>query len=79
MTTRPGFVVDDRLTRRVTFAGGADVLPVFSRDGRWMMWTAQRGEMIVGETRPSSQLWMARWNADPFAGDAAQPNPIPSK
>lgn len=75
LATRPGFVVDDRLSRRITFAPGADVLPVFRPDGKWMMWTAQRGEMIAGETKPSSQLWMARWNADPFDG----PNPSASR
>lgn len=45
--------------RRVTFASGADVLPVFSDDGSLMLWTAQRGPMIDGESRPSSQLWLA--------------------
>lgn len=68
LATRPGYVVSDRLSRRITFAPGADVLPAFSPDGTWMMWTGQRGEMVPGETRPSSQLWMARWNADPFTG-----------
>ncbi len=60
-------------SKRVTFANGADVLPAFRPDGQWMMWTAQRGEMIAGETRPSSQLWMARWNADPFASSPTAP------
>jgi len=41
--------------RRVTFADGADVLPAFDRDGRWMIWTSQRG------ADASSQLWAARW------------------
>ncbi|MBY0112133.1 MAG: hypothetical protein K2Y21_04885 [Phycisphaerales bacterium] len=77
LATRPGYVVDDRLSRRITFASGADVLPVFRPDGHWMMWTAQRGEMIAGETKPSSQLWMARWNADPFA--SPEPKTPPSK
>lgn len=45
--------------RRVTFASGADVLPVFSNDGSLMLWTAQRGPVIDGESRPSSQLWLA--------------------
>ncbi len=47
-------------SRRITHAAGADVLPVFSPDGRLMMWTAQRGPMVEGEQRPSSQLWVAR-------------------
>ncbi|MBX3358954.1 MAG: PD40 domain-containing protein [Phycisphaeraceae bacterium] len=45
--------------RRVTFADGADVLPVFSPDGSLFMWTAQRGPLAAGEQRPSSQLWIA--------------------
>ncbi len=62
-----GFTRKNLVTRRVTFAGGADVLPVFSADGKWLMWTSQRGEAIAGEAKPSSQLWIARWNAaDPF-------------
>ena len=47
---------------RVTYAPGADVLPVFSPDGQYLMWTAQRGELAQGEQRPSSQLWIARVN-----------------
>lgn len=53
---------DSLRTRRVTHADGADVLPVFNGDGRWMMWTAQRGPTVEGETRPSSQVWVARVN-----------------
>jgi hypothetical protein len=39
--------------RRVTCADGADLLPAISRDGRFLMWTSQRGP---GRT---SQLWIA--------------------
>ncbi|MFO0858205.1 MAG: hypothetical protein U0640_12715 [Phycisphaerales bacterium] len=46
---------------RVTHAPGADVLPAFSPDGKWLMWTSQRGEKIEGEAKPSSQLWIAEW------------------
>lgn len=46
---------------RVTHAPGADVLPAFSTDGAWMMWTSQRGPKRDDEQRPSSQLWVARW------------------
>lgn len=46
---------------RITTAAGADLLPAFSADGKWMMWTSQRGPMIEGETKPSSQLWIAEW------------------
>lgn len=51
----------DAKRRRVTFAPGADVLPVFSNDGKWMLWTSQRGPKVEGEERPSSQLWVAEW------------------
>jgi TolB protein len=71
----PTTVALARASKRVTFANGADVLPAFRPDGQWMMWTAQRGELIAGETRPSSQLWMARWNADPFAPASGTPAP----
>jgi hypothetical protein len=57
---------------RITQANGADVLPVFSPDGQWMMWTAQRGPMAPGETKPSSQLWAARFDAAAIKW-AAQP------
>jgi hypothetical protein len=62
-------------TARVTNAAGADVLPAFSRDGRWMMWTGQRGPMVEGETRPSSQVWVARFEGDPFEEGAAGDGP----
>lgn len=58
--------------RRVTFASGADVLPVFSDDGKLMMWTAQRGPMVSGETKPSSQLWIA--DVNPAAGGFSDPS-----
>lgn len=59
--------------RRVTFAAGADVLPVFSDDGKLMMWTAQRGPMVEGEPKPSSQVWIAEVNA---AGGFAKPGTL---
>lgn len=40
---------------RITNAHKADVLPVFSHDGRWMMWTSQRHDY------KTSQLWAARF------------------
>jgi TolB protein len=46
--------------RRITYAQGFDGLPVFSPDGRYMMWTSQRGE------DGSSQLWVARAHEDPM-------------
>ena len=45
--------------RRITFADGFDGLPVFSADGKMMMWTCQRGDVFPGEQRPSSQVWIA--------------------
>lgn len=70
----PSVAIPNLSRARVTHASGADVLPVFSPDGKWMMWTAQRGEMIEGEAKPSSQLWIARWRGiDPFAANPANP------
>jgi len=64
----PSVAIPNLAKARITSALGADVLPAFSPDGKWMMWTAQRGETAPGETRPSSQMWIARWRgADPFA------------
>lgn len=54
-------IVPDLRRLRVTQAGGADVLPVFSHDGKWMMWTSQRGPKVEGEEKSSSQLWIAEW------------------
>jgi TolB protein len=45
--------------RRITQANGADVLPVFSSDGKYMVWCSQRGPKIAGEERSSSQIWIA--------------------
>lgn len=49
---------------RITQADGADVLPVFSPDGKYLMWTAQRGALAHGEDRPSSQLWIAEVDSE---------------
>jgi TolB protein len=51
--------------KRITWAKGADVLPTFSSDGSYLMWTGQRGPMAEGESKPSSQIWVAR--VDPLA------------
>lgn len=64
--------------KRITFANGADVLPVFSPDGQWMMWTAQRGPMVEGETKPSSQVWIARVGAGMNAAALFGPTPAAS-
>jgi hypothetical protein len=53
--------------QRMTFAEGFDGLPVFSDDGRFFMWTAQRGELYGEEDRPSSQIWIGRVGQVPFA------------
>jgi TolB protein len=41
--------------RQITFAPSADILPVFSPDGKKLMWTSTRTE------GGSSQLWIADW------------------
>jgi Tol biopolymer transport system component len=66
----PGRTVDEPMTlgtRRITYASGADVLPVFSDDGKYMMWTAQRGPMVDGESKPSSQVWVAQFTIPPLS------------
>ena len=40
-------------TTRLTFAPGQDVLPVFSPDGKKVMWTSSR------DGRQPTQLWVA--------------------
>jgi TolB protein len=54
--------------RRVTFAEGADVLPVFSPDGRLLLWTGQRGE------DRSSQLYLADFVMDLEPASARMPD-----
>jgi dipeptidyl aminopeptidase/acylaminoacyl peptidase len=49
---------------RITECPGADVLPVFSADGRWMLWTAQRGSDDAGGGKPSSQVWVAEFDLE---------------
>lgn len=61
LTARPGTA----RTRRITYADRADVLPVFSPDGSWLLWTSQRGQPAPGQERSSSQLWAARWHMPP--------------
>ena len=60
-------------TVQITRANGADILPVFSPDGKYMMWTGQRGPLGDGDERATSQLWIARFDAfELFATDAEQ-------
>lgn len=58
---KAGAPVSSMRCERVTFTNGADVLPAFSPDGQWMMWTAQRSPAEKDSPRASSQLWVARW------------------
>ncbi|MFZ9880905.1 MAG: hypothetical protein ACO3QC_05830 [Phycisphaerales bacterium] len=51
----PADMTEAPVRRRVTESEGADVLPVFSPDGRWMLWTGQRHE------GRSSQLYVGRY------------------
>ena len=72
-TTKP---VGELRRARVTSSNGADVLPVFSPDGRHMMWTGQRGPLGEGDTRPTSQLWIARFDGRTlFAEQAIKATP----
>ncbi len=58
--------------RRITRFDRADVLPAFSHDGRWMMWTSRRAP--GGEVH----LWAARFVLDPDAPwKARNPEPQP--
>lgn len=50
---------------RITHAPGFDGLPVFSADGKTMMWTSQRGPNLADEQRPSSQLWIGTVTGEP--------------
>lgn len=62
-----GFDADDpgpSPTVRITHADGFDGLPVFSSNGRKMMWTAQRGDDRGPDGRASSQLWIADFDAE---------------
>ena len=49
--------------QRITYAPGADLLPAFSADGKTLMWTGQRGPIVAGEQKPSSQMWVADFDA----------------
>ncbi|MDX1927187.1 MAG: M28 family peptidase [Pirellulaceae bacterium] len=51
---------------RVTYRDGFDGLPVFTPDGKQLVWTSNGGT-------PNSQLWEASWNHD-AARDALQVN-----
>lgn len=59
----PDKPMDELWKVRVTRAEGFDGLPVFSPDGKTMIWCAQRGPLAEGEQRPSSQIWAARFDA----------------
>lgn len=63
---------------RVTSADGFDGLPVFSDDGKFMMWTSQRGPKIEGEAKGSSQLWIARVTGEPDWGKTKMDKPSPA-
>lgn len=61
----PGSVAPMAEPIRVTHASGFDGLPVFSKDGSLMMWTSQRGgPWDSASGRPSSQLWIAKFQPD---------------
>ncbi len=58
----PDKPMEDLWKYRITQAEGFDGLPVFSRDGKTMIWCAQRGPLAEGEGRPSSQIWVAEFD-----------------
>lgn len=59
---------------RLTYADGFDGLPVFNADGSYMMWTSQRGAALSADERPSSQVWVARFNFEAFTAKFAAPD-----
>ncbi len=59
-------VTDNPRRLRLTHAEGFDGLPVFNADGSMMMWTSQRGPALSADERPSSQVWLARFNFEAF-------------
>jgi Tol biopolymer transport system component len=47
---------DGSYKTRITFAPMADLLPAFSPDGKYLMWTSRRGP------DKTSQIWVAKFN-----------------
>ena len=64
---------------RITECPGADVLPVFTSDGKWMLWTAQRGSDDSGGGKPSSQVWVAEFDLDAAIRKEPLPAVAPAK
>ena len=67
-TARPNYDlywmnIDHGKTVRLTFAPGADVLPVFSPDGKTVMWTSNR------DGRSPTQLYIADFTLPKASGD----------
>jgi TolB protein len=69
---RAGTPREELRHKRITQADGADVLPAFNHDGTLLMWTAQRGPLVRGENRPSSQLWIAQFDSATLPRSAQQ-------
>lgn len=59
---------------RLTHASGFDGLPAFSTDGQYLLITSQRGPKFGTDTRPTSQLWIAKVATTP---DWSKPAPLP--
>ncbi len=78
------FAIDARATSdtpkklRITYAEGFDGLPVFNRDGSMMMWTSQRGSPAKEGERPSSQIWLAKFNLEAFISKFSDPATAPA-
>jgi len=65
----PGAVKYGTGMKRITNANGFDGLPVFSPDGKYMMWTSQRTHDPA--VKGSSQIWIAEFTLPTSDGSAS--------
>lgn len=62
---------------RITLSEGFDGLPVFDQSGSLLMWTSQRGPKLAGESKPSSQIWIATVTGAPSWWPSSRPSDLP--